>query len=273
MRPNLFEIKYFETYYFANIINNVLRDPFPYLRSLNDFFGDHNYKNFLQPFPKISRLHEFIMFIVNSIHFEDINEKEVEAYISRKNRLWVEIAFEHYDYTYEKFDDWLLDQNKSRNETNEDDIIAYLNELQFCGPYQELLERMSEEIFFILFLNRQCLQQFNTMISNQIEDKELDELDEEDLIYFKKNGILKRINIPVWVQRAVLYRDRGMCASCNKDISGQISIGAIENFDHIIPLKLGGINDVTNIQLLCEACNKSKQAKSVSTSLKYERWY
>ena len=45
------------------------------------------------------------------------------------------------------------------------------------------------------------------------------------------------------------------------------------NFDHIIPLALGGINDVTNIQLLCESCNKSKGANKISTSTKYERWY
>ena len=37
--------------------------------------------------------------------------------------------------------------------------------------------------------------------------------------------------------------------------------------------KLGGINDVTNIQLLCEACNLSKGKKALPVSNLYEPWY
>ena len=273
MRPSLFEIKYFETYYFANIINNILRDPFAYLRSLDDFFGENNYKEFLEPFPKISRLHNFITFIIDSINYEEINDEQTEAFINRKTKLWIEIAFEHYEFEFESFDNWLLYQDKGRQDITEDDIVEYLNELQLSGPYEQLLERMAEEIFFILFLNRQTLQRFNSMIASQIQFRDLDELDREDLFFFKKSGILKRVNIPSWVQRAVLHRDRGMCVSCSKDISGLLNIGYTENFDHIIPLAVGGINDVTNIQLLCETCNKSKQAKEIETSLKYEKWY
>lgn len=273
MGRNVFEIKYFETYYFANIVNNILRDPFSYLRSLNDFFGEENYRNFLTPFPKKSALHEFIIFIIDSINYKDSNEYENESFIKGKRKLWVEIALEHYNFEFDSFEKFLEEKEKPRKEIDDDDISEYFQCLRFYGPYEDLLDRMSEEIFFILFLNRQTLQRFNELISHQIQDRELDELDEEDLPYFRKDGVLNRVAIPKWVMKAVTHRDRGMCVSCHKDLTGTISISETENFDHIIPLANGGINDITNIQLLCENCNKSKSSKSISTSIKYEKWY
>lgn len=32
-------------------------------------------------------------------------------------------------------------------------------------------------------------------------------------------------------------------------------------FDHIMPMDLGGSNDASNLQLLCQSCNSSKHAK------------
>jgi len=272
-RPQISEIKYFETYYFANIVNNILRDPFSYLRSLNDFFGDENYKKFLTPFPKISALHNFIIYIIDSINYEDLEESGNTLYKTGKRKLWVEIAMQHYGFEFESFKDWISEKSTTLEEIIDDDFADYIRDLRFYGPYENLLECMADEIFFILFLNRQTLQRFNELISHQIEDVDLDELDEEDLAFFKKNGVLKRVAIPKWVMRAVTHRDRGMCVNCHKDLTGIISVGEIENFDHIIPLENGGINDVTNIQLLCENCNKTKQSKSIPTSIKYEKWY
>jgi 5-methylcytosine-specific restriction endonuclease McrA len=49
----------------------------------------------------------------------------------------------------------------------------------------------------------------------------------------------------------------GKCASawCKK------SIEAKREIDHVIPLALGGCNDVSNLQLLCPTCNRRKWAK------------
>jgi 5-methylcytosine-specific restriction endonuclease McrA len=45
-------------------------------------------------------------------------------------------------------------------------------------------------------------------------------------------------------------RDEGRCTSC----------GGNQNleFDHIIPLSMGGSNTARNLQLLCERCNRAK---------------
>lgn len=273
VRKNIFEITYFETYYFANIINNILNDTNSYLRKLEDFFGNENYKNFIKPFPKFSRFHSFICFVIETINNEDIESIEIESFQKIDRKLWVELAFENFGLDYETFNDWLLEKNVKRNEIDEDTINEYFQDLILYGGYYELIEKLSEEIFFIMFLNRQILQRFNRQISPRISWVEIINVDNDDKKYFSKDGVLKRVNIPKWVQKAVFYRDRGMCVSCHKNLTGIINISSVENYDHIIPLIDGGINDVTNIQLLCEYCNKSKSGKIISTSKKYEKWY
>ena len=62
----------------------------------------------------------------------------------------------------------------------------------------------------------------------------------------RREAIPKQVKIDVW------QRDSGRCVEC----------GGRENleFDHIIPVKLGGANTFRNIQLLCSPCNRSKAA-------------
>jgi hypothetical protein len=58
--------------------------------------------------------------------------------------------------------------------------------------------------------------------------------------------------IAVEVRREVWRRDGGKCVNCG-------SQERLE-FDHIIPVALGGSNTARNIQLLCEVCNREKGA-------------
>lgn len=48
----------------------------------------------------------------------------------------------------------------------------------------------------------------------------------------------------------------GKCAGCGTDLSC-----AIVHLDHFMPLKLGGRNIDSNMQLLCKPCNQTKHAK------------
>ncbi|KKN46468.1 hypothetical protein LCGC14_0672720 [marine sediment metagenome] len=57
-------------------------------------------------------------------------------------------------------------------------------------------------------------------------------------------------NIPKTVQREVWRRDMGRCVDCGSNERLE--------YDHIIPFSKGGSNTARNIQLLCEACNRSK---------------
>ena len=54
-------------------------------------------------------------------------------------------------------------------------------------------------------------------------------------------------------RRYVLWRDNGKCRMC----------GATDNLavDHIMPFVRGGSNELTNLQILCRACNSAKGAR------------
>lgn len=63
----------------------------------------------------------------------------------------------------------------------------------------------------------------------------------------------RREPIPEKVKMYVWRRDGGRCVNCHSNQKLE--------FDHIIPVSKGGSNTARNIQLLCENCNRSKNAK------------
>lgn len=60
----------------------------------------------------------------------------------------------------------------------------------------------------------------------------------------------RREPVPREVRRAVFERDGGRCVECDSDFDLQ--------FDHVIPVALGGATTVQNLQLLCAPCNQAK---------------
>jgi 5-methylcytosine-specific restriction endonuclease McrA len=79
---------------------------------------------------------------------------------------------------------------------------------------------------------------------------------------------VKRLNRwPTWAMDAVVARDRGLCARCGVNITSELR--APKHIDHIVALANGGTNDLSNLQLLCDACNltKSRRVMGVRSSV------
>jgi 5-methylcytosine-specific restriction endonuclease McrA len=65
-----------------------------------------------------------------------------------------------------------------------------------------------------------------------------------------KSSIPTRQAIPEDIRREVFRRDGGRCAICGSN--------ELIQFDHIIPVALGGNSTVDNLQVLCSDCNRKK---------------
>ena len=70
------------------------------------------------------------------------------------------------------------------------------------------------------------------------------------LLLFSLTGFSQSRYISENTKRIVFARDGGVCQCCGSSLSLE--------FDHIVPYSCGGGSAVSNIQLLCQSCNRSK---------------
>jgi 5-methylcytosine-specific restriction endonuclease McrA len=133
----------------------------------------------------------------------------------------------------------------------------------------EVWEKMTDEIFHLLFGNRAFLLKFNLALAEYLRAENIRPSAE----YLNEHGYIKRAFMPKWVRDAVFFRDHGRCVFCHADLSGLLSLDQVDHFDHIVPLARGGVNDPTNIQLLCGPCNLQKSASEARTGLRYPAWW
>lgn len=70
------------------------------------------------------------------------------------------------------------------------------------------------------------------------------------LLVISVSGFAQSKTVSASTKQMVYARDGGMCRCCGS--SAQLE------FDHIMPFSCGGGNQSDNIQLLCQACNRSK---------------
>lgn len=282
------DFTFYETYHFAHLVKNVLSDQFSYIRKLNEFYGDGSVHGYVAPFPRWTAFHSFIEFVLTDVISEEAGEvdlerrqKDLERFKDLPSgldphpaRLPIELAMERFQVPHASFENWLSTERDGRTflEANEQDVDEYYDELRLGGEFGEFISRASREVFFVLFQNRNVLLLFNDMMARAISDAAGEHEADVDQ-YFQRGGVLKRVGIPRWVQKAVFFRDRGRCVLCDCDLSGLVSSWADENFDHIVPRAAGGLNDCTNIQLLCGPCNSKKSAGEPITSSRYEAWF
>jgi 5-methylcytosine-specific restriction endonuclease McrA len=73
--------------------------------------------------------------------------------------------------------------------------------------------------------------------------------------------------IPPRVKDRVADRAKGCCKKCDRRIVGKLRA----EFDHVIPLIIGGIHKESNLQLLCHECHAAKTTRVVKLKAKVAR--
>lgn len=269
MPESVSEEDVYDSHYIAQTVEDILRNQFDYLRYLNDFYGDGSFLSYVEPFKEYSALHGFIAFVAADIISEDSSDTksktEQEAVTfsetgelikeDESTPLTIEEAFDFYGVEYTSFDEQLRSKgDDSLLGITEDDIDEYFDDLVESGEYETLLDSIAEEVFPILFQDRKLLEIFNDIMARQVNDSKLEEIDEEYLEFFSESGILKEVSIPLWVRETVNSRDQGKCADCFKEIV-DFDVAQSNRFCYMVPLVDGGLNDITNIQILCRGCD------------------
>ena len=276
MRNPLHLVTYYDTYYYCNIVQNILGNQPDYLVTMHSLFEDERTVFFAAPWQKWTALHRFVAQCVNGLFFEDL-----ELYADKPLAFGKQMGarFQNYSIDHLTMAEFLADRQRPASGLDQDDAYEYLLELGFVGNLETLIERIADEVFFVMFLNREALARLNSWIAGyvgQVTAEDLVSVDPavaEQSVHFKSAGQLKRKKPPRWVKEAVFYRDRGHCAQCGGDLTNISYVGADDHYDHIVPLAEGGLNDVTNIQLLCSGCNLKKGSRAIPVSRLYQRWY
>ncbi len=274
------------TYYYANMVANILEYPYDYIRSISEFWGDEKQLllNFM-PFQKYSIFHAFIYFIIESTWRDEISDSQLKKFKENYKSYQLSsssfakepflTSVEYYAHCY-KFDvshPWIT-EGKTVQELTSDDIDMYYQDLPLWrDDYEDLIKFMANEVFNILFTNRVLMANFNGLLANVISSSIMNDISADYKHLFEKDGVLKRKRIPEWAKRAIKFRDHGYCVQCHKDISEEQRNISEVHVDHIVPLAKGGLNDISNLQLLCEHCNTRKGAREVFTNNSAIDWY
>ncbi|MDH0422179.1 MULTISPECIES: HNH endonuclease [Delftia] len=281
--------KFYETYSICDFVSGLLKDTFDHAPLLEGFHCDQQWSTWLAPYAKHSMLHQFISFAAQILHSEQAEgfdiEKQKAIYANFKSmplaiadlkphKLPIEHAFEYHGIDHLTLFTFLKDKGKNFENTDANDIYEYMNEIWMSAAYEDLIKQTVDEVFHVLFQNRELMMNFNSYLSGILEMANWDEAETLDRSLLSTNGKIARVSPPMWAKRAVFFRDRGCCVFCERDLTGLMNIDNVGNYDHIVSLSNWGLNDITNLQLLCVSCNQhDKRDGPPATSRKYQSWY
>jgi len=169
MNRSFLKAGFYETYYFASCVRNILHDRFAYLRLLDEFYGDGAHLSFVTPFPRFSAFHCFLDFVIGSMLTEDTENckldvrqdqidkfKKIPAALAdmELDVLPIEHALRYYDIPHTPFSKWLAKTGKVFDDARSNDVSLYLEELSEDSAIDTLQGQVVRETFYLLFGNR-----------------------------------------------------------------------------------------------------------------------
>jgi hypothetical protein len=265
--------QYFRTYQIADFAEAVSTDA----HFLEGLVVDGGIDAFVKPWQKHSALHRFVAYVTDHLFSNDCNGPRLilveHDWRDRRHLLPVDYALELYGLQ-DGGDAHVPDLDLLREDPTAVSNAAYeyfTEELRPSAVYDALLQQLADEVFYVMFANRGALAALNGYLASAVQGIEGQAEGLEHL--FEPSGVLKRKAPPPWARRAVFFREQGLCAICRTDLSPHRTPHSMRRYDHIVPLAAGGLNDITNLQLLCRACNLTKSADRLLPSADYRRWY
>jgi hypothetical protein len=176
-------MKYYNTYYYCNIICNVIKD-YDYLVKLNEFFEGYFDESCIDEyrFPRDSILHDFLRWIIDEIIWEEMDEvlRRMDSVYSSATgdkkdklriaftdrygfevRLQLECVIESYTNEKLSFRKWL--------ETESFEFLQDVARIFFEEYYEvgwKTIDAIADEVFYLLFQNREFLLWFNESIAS-----------------------------------------------------------------------------------------------------------
>jgi len=226
-----------------------------------------NVINCLYKFSKISLLH-FYIYAMISVEERRYFRKNYDLFEESEEMVSdVENNLRKYGINFLPYSEYLL---LNKIELSDDDylFLPWFNSQE--KNFEQLWEKITDEVFHLLFSNRTFLLRFNKSLATYLKSGKVD----IPTKYVDKKGVIKRQSyFPTWVKKAIYYRDQGRCVLCQRDLTGLLSTDQCIHYDHIVPLNLWGTNDPCNMQLLCEDCNLRKSGTLAQTATRYHPWW
>jgi hypothetical protein len=236
------------------------------------FSYTYNYAGYIRQKVFDNKTEDYLSEIINP-EMEKLLKPQKHTVLHDFIELTIEDELEYAGRKFEPEVEWeeLLADYKvpfSKEEADEQDVeyVDYLED----KLKTHVVSRIANETFQLLFSDRMFCLKFNQIIAQETQKYMLSKFPE----FLDKDGVLKRsVYFPTWVQRAVFLRDKGSCAICLIDLTGLLRTDFDKAIDHIVPLNLGGSNDITNLQLVCQACNLQKLGHTIRTSEHYPTYF
>jgi hypothetical protein len=286
-------IKYAATYYFVSQFDRYVNRDLILDYFLSDYFAEAML-GYIRPFNKWTALHKFASLYAEMVLDADYDRATQLQYVrlgscdeescnryplANAHLLAVDLSRIHKldpSPLGEALEGWVRARDcclQSGQPMDIDVLDEAWSEWRLIGGNEEIAAQMAEEMFFVLFANRSFLSRFNEHMAARVSSLVPDENDKLLTINSDGETILKRKEPPQWAKRAVFFRDRGYCCGCGRNLENSRSPINRAHYDHIVPLAAGGLNDVSNLQLMCESCNGKKSDRRAAASDLYERWY
>lgn len=254
------ELKFFETYETASGLEAAASNPDSFIEIP---WENKDVKKTLGNYSKVTILHYYIYSLL-----------AVEKRREYSKNIYDRMPDEIKDFK-KVFSEYQIALRDEKNfQVYGDDYDEYWHFYMWFQYHEDSFEllwkKITEEVFHLLFSNRSFLLTFNNSLASYLEQN-------CELIlkkYRDCKGKISRVNyVPVWVKKAVYLRDQGKCTLCLKDLTGLLSTDHIVHYDHIVPLNCWGVNDPSNLQLLCDVCNLKKSGNKASTGIRYGTWW